>query len=740
MPRKEVGEGQIHSHVAAEAISSRNTTTDHEKHGVSGSHEGNMTVSEDDITPSISQSSLAKQALPEEDDMSPGLVTEYLDSCFPSPQADSRSDSEPSPAMSAKTEYLITWTKTQGLLLKPGVIREQGSASVSTLGSPQTPPKQTPSASLDSPELYSPEVSPGDRGLGGTLQGSVELYESLSQRLQEGGVILLRTPDGLLCSQASALEQEDYEFHFGSPNKSVEASPTPSTSKRAKLSSATARRQQGTGQKNILLLHGPTTLLSRCISHGVSYSILVAVVHPCHVKEISVKSGASTGSSVPLATVIVTDQSGVEMKVVLWRAAAFWALTVYPGDILLITGVTVHVDKWRGETVLQSSYMSQLLNLGQVTQGHNPQAPQNVNIHTLRALCTHLHEKHPLLVSLPPRTAQNLQSIPFVHLGSLRPDTLVHALLRVKHTKMISEWRSEAEGVSRTCSVPKAVLTVEQGGDRQGAVVLWGTALTWLQHIHTNKDAVWEFRLLLVKQDMTSGLLELHSTPWSSCQPLLPNSPRYKEFCSTVTSHRGSSSFEIDLHTLLSQKYTGDVELRVHIVAFQFHSTPSQDAVLLIDGETALERILDIVSGDITFTGCGLCCAELDTDENGIYRPCYPCLPHTGVRRYYRPVVLTVRERQSQVCVHVPPTLVQKILLNTAPDKLNKTVAPVSEERFVQIVAKRIHSILSTPRSMFHLTIRSHFDCDENSIPIIQNFLLLDFISQEASSNEHVPL
>lgn len=161
---------------------------------------------------------------------------------------------------------------------------------------------------------------------------------------------------------------------------------------------------------------------------------------------------------------------------------------------------------------------------------------------------------------------------------------------------------------------------------------------------------------------MTSGLLELHSTPWSSCQPLLPNKTRYKEFCSAVTSH-SSSSFEIDLHTLLSQKYTGerclqrqsiknhswmiywllcylyplgDVELKVHIVAFQFNSSPSQDAVLLMDGETPLERILDIVSGDITFTGCGLCCAELDTDENGIYRPCYPCLPHTGVRRYYR--------------------------------------------------------------------------------------------------------
>lgn len=338
MPRKVVSEGQIHSHVTAEAISSQNPTTDDDKHSFSCSHEGNLTVSEDDITPSISQSSLAKQALPEEDDVSPGLVTEYLDSGFPSLQTDPRSDSEPSPAMSAKTEYLTTWTKTHGLLLKPGVVREQGSGSVSTLGAPQTPPKQTPSASLGSPELYSPEVSPGDRGLGGTLQGSVELYESLSQRLQEGGVILLRTPDGLLCSQASAVEQEDFEFHFGFWNKSVEALPSPSPSKRAKLSSATAWRQQGTGEKNMLLLHGPTTLLSRCISHGVSYSILVAVVHPCHVKEISVKSDASTGSSVPLATVIVTDQSGVEMKVVLWRAAAFWALTVYPGDILLITG------------------------------------------------------------------------------------------------------------------------------------------------------------------------------------------------------------------------------------------------------------------------------------------------------------------------------------------------------------------------------------------------------------------
>ena len=51
-----------------------------------------------------------------------------------------------------------------------------------------------------------------------------------------------------------------------------------------------------------------------------------------------VRSGAWAGSSVPLASIVVTDQSGVEVKVLLWRRAAFWALTVFPGDILLITG------------------------------------------------------------------------------------------------------------------------------------------------------------------------------------------------------------------------------------------------------------------------------------------------------------------------------------------------------------------------------------------------------------------
>ena len=65
---------------------------------------------------------------------------------------------------------------------------------------------------------------------------------------------------------------------------------------------------------------------------------------------LKVKSGPAAGTFVPLASIVVTDQSAVEMKVVLWRRAAFWALTVCPGEILLITGTTGHID-WIDLTV-----------------------------------------------------------------------------------------------------------------------------------------------------------------------------------------------------------------------------------------------------------------------------------------------------------------------------------------------------------------------------------------------------
>lgn len=80
------------------------------------------------------------------------------------------------------------------------------------------------------------------------------------------------------------------------------------------------------------------SLLKDCGCKAQKYNILVTVLHPCHIKEIQIKPGTKMSSKVPLATIVVFDQSEIQQKIVLWRSAAFWSLTVFPGDIVLITG------------------------------------------------------------------------------------------------------------------------------------------------------------------------------------------------------------------------------------------------------------------------------------------------------------------------------------------------------------------------------------------------------------------
>uniref|UniRef100_UPI003AB09178 shieldin complex subunit 2 isoform X2 n=1 Tax=Centroberyx gerrardi TaxID=166262 RepID=UPI003AB09178 len=701
------------------------------------------------------------QSNADEEDPCSASIHEYLDSCFPAaqpepePQRDAEPEPEPSPERSNKksspavpstsvqTQYLSTWTLSQALILRGRRDVQSGSSPEKT-PPPRTPPKHTPmppSTSSSTPELFSP--APPTQSPAVSPPGSMELFYEpfLTQRTEEGGVVLEATPDGVLCSQGAERQElegveprESRVTPQSQATKTAQTAQTAQTSpskspdhKRARMSEGFTRTEasppppDGAG----VGLQGLTSLLIRCVKPGVRYSVLVAVVHPCHLKEIKVKSGASAGSFVPLASIVVTDQSGVEMKVVLWRRAAFWALTVQPGDLLLITGLQVNEDRWRGETVLQSTYSSRLLNLGQITATASPPVPQHVNARSLRSLCVFLRARRPLLASLPPRVVQNLNRLPYAPLRSLRVGALVHALLRVTHTDMSAVWRSGAESRSRSAVQLKAVLAVEQPGGQQGAVVLWGAALDWLPRFSRDRASVWDFRFLLVREGLTSDLPELHSTPWSSARPLDPADRRALDFRSAGPVRTGNTSLELDLDTLLSQKYSGDVELRVHITAFQFQDgPPSQNAPQqVLDSSAPPDGIVAALSGDVTYTGCGRCAAELDTDDNGIYRPCYPCLPRTAVRRYYRPGVLTVKGGGSQLCVQVPPVLLQKIL-NAPPDKLHKTTG--SEVRFVQQAAERILALLSLPRKTFILTVRSHFLCDENSVPTARDVLLLD--------------
>lgn len=112
-------------------------------------------------------------------------------------------------------------------------------------------------------------------------------------------------------------------------------------SKRVKLNSSPAdpgARVDQEGMTELKRLQKKLSPLSNCCCKSQKYNVLVTIVHPSHIKEIQVKTRPKFSSKVPVATIVVTDQSGIERKVVLWRGAAFWSLTMFPGDVVLLTG------------------------------------------------------------------------------------------------------------------------------------------------------------------------------------------------------------------------------------------------------------------------------------------------------------------------------------------------------------------------------------------------------------------
>ncbi|NXK02884.1 SHLD2 protein, partial [Herpetotheres cachinnans] len=175
---------------------------------------------------------------------------------------------------------------------------------------------------------------------------------------------------GILCSQvdsshkSSSKRARKYEDSFPIFHPAFKRQ---LKSKRAKLNSSPAdpgMRVDQEGTTEFKKLQKKLSPLKNCCCKNQKYNVLVTIVHPCHIREIQVKTRPKSSCKIPVATIVVTDQSEIERKVVLWRGAAFWSLTVFPGDIVLLTDIIVCENLWCGEIMLQSTFTSQLLNLG----------------------------------------------------------------------------------------------------------------------------------------------------------------------------------------------------------------------------------------------------------------------------------------------------------------------------------------------------------------------------------------
>ncbi|XP_077438446.1 shieldin complex subunit 2 isoform X6 [Vanacampus margaritifer] len=229
---------------------------------------------------------------------------------LPRLQEDSRWPAgQPQAQLSLRSRYLSTWTLSQALFLRG--IQWAGCAA-------EAPPQRSQTSAAPSagtPQLLGPVARPP--------QGCERLWDARSSpgRAERGGVVLEATSDGVLCSQEA-------ERHVSPP------------------ASKSARRCEAAADERVGAF---TTLLAQCADAAARYRVLVVVVHPCHLKEIKVKRGA--GSLVPLASVVVTDQSGVDTTVLLWRRAALWAAAIAAGDLVFITAESGHLQRRKDTAV-----------------------------------------------------------------------------------------------------------------------------------------------------------------------------------------------------------------------------------------------------------------------------------------------------------------------------------------------------------------------------------------------------
>ncbi|XP_072483411.1 shieldin complex subunit 2 isoform X2 [Notamacropus eugenii] len=465
-----------------------------------------------------------------------------------------------------------------------------------------------------------------------------------------------------------------------------------------------------------------TSLLKNCICKSQRYNCLVMALNPCHVKEVHIKTGPNSGCKVPLASIAVTDQSEIKKKVVLWRDAAFGVLTVFPGDIILLTDVTIHDDQWYKETVLQSTFTSQLLNLGCCSSVQPKEYSCVVSVTVLQDLLEYISSKHSYIIDLPLRHPQKLESIQCVELDQLQPNTLIHSILKVVSITILTEAVYGYRGQKQR----KIILTVEQVQEQHFTLVLWGPGASWYSEIQRKRDHLWEFKYLLTQHNSTLGNLELHTTPWSSCECLFEDDTRAVEFKAKFQKRESHLVKISHLSALLEEKCSGVVQVEAQILALVFPVAARKSRQLILDASSSLEDILTHLP-TITYSGCGKCGLELETDENQIYKQCVSCLPFTMMKLYYRSALMTVSDGRNDVCIHVGSEMIQKILLNIPPDWLSRVVVPSSGITYGMVAADLCHSLLVSRERAYTLQIQSLFILDENSYPLQQDFYLLDF-------------
>ncbi|XP_032850045.1 shieldin complex subunit 2 isoform X2 [Tyto alba] len=651
-------------------------------------------------------------------------LSQYLDMCFPQNQ-ESKPKGEPSDcsdfAVSTDTEFRCIMTSSQMAVFaqdqnemqkrfmklleteaskKPEERQHDCFQFVSDVGTclnvAENEYKEEYTSSL---ELFSSEGSGEHVCFEATKQeGSAQENTEISRELNVPAehfvneIHIEPLSSGILCSQVDSSHKssskgdhkcEDSFRVFHSAYKRQ------LKSKKAKLNSSPAGPGMSVDQdrmREFKKLQKKLSPLKNCCCKNQKYNVLVTIVHPCHIKEIQVKTRPKSSCKVPVATIVVIDQSAIERKVVLWRGAAFWSLTVFPGDIVLLTVYPI------------------------------------VDGGVLHGLLAYISSEFPHFEDIPRRQVQRLDSVQYMQLDQLQPNTLIHSILKIINIAVLTESVYSYRGGNQR----KIVLTVEQNRDQHYRMVLWGSGAAWCPQLQRKKDHIWDFKYLLVQHSSVSGDFELHTTPWSSYECLFDDDKRAVEFREKFQKSKTSLMQMTKLSAHLEEKCSGVIQVKAHILELKFTISTGQYKQLIFRADTSLKCVLASLPM-ITYSGCAKCGLELQADENMIYKQCIRCLPYNKVKTFYRPALMTVEDGGYEIYVHVVSELVEKIFLNIPADWLNRLVVPSSDVTYSTVVADLCHLLLADTEASYLLEIQSHFVLDENSCPLQKDFHLLNF-------------
>ncbi|XP_075921676.1 shieldin complex subunit 2 [Petromyzon marinus] len=473
-------------------------------------------------------------------------------------------------------------------------------------------------------------------------------------------------------------------------------------------------------------------------------NVLVAVLACLPVRDVRVKRGASAGRSVPVAGVVATDQSLASARVVMWRLAAFWALLLTPGDVVMLTDVCPHMDTWRQEEVLQLSPASRMLKLGLWPLVQASHWREVVDVRKLDALLRHLSERHPHLGVVGPRLGlAHTSSVRYRDPRTSEPDSILHCAGRVTGVVTRTEWDPYTLNGRAQAGYGRLVATarLQQSSRVEHTLQLTGQAASWAGHIRRAPlDTIWAFHYLVVRKDPAVATeIELWSTPLSSCERLFPDDPR-AALCADLVPE-GAVARPSSLAGLLAAHITGRVEVTARVASLLFLRAGrpprgrqpggqaerpgdggggTRPAGLRVDATTPLVAVAAALPG-LLLRGCAGCGRELWEDALGVVAPCLPCAPR-ATRLFYPPAVLCVTDGVERVEVHVSPRTVEKLLLNIPPSWLHRPAG--YGLTFSDLVAD-LCSALVRGTERFRLLLASLSECDENDVETRRSLTLL---------------